>query len=251
MGSTIQLLVILGFINMDDYKNYKLNKVVDSIKTPQSYRIEEPSPIEEAKDEKLAFKKIQRELKQKYPSFDELNVEFGKGELDPFLLKISKIESDLGKNMNHKTIDKGIHKGDTAIGRYGLMPNTVDDIISNYNNRQSALRYKLGRDYADPELEALKNMSKDEYNQYLLENPQTETRLARYLALMLQHRMQNDPRRMAYGWHQGSSYRKRDISDQSLDDNFYVNRFDSYADLVNSDPRFNPDLQNQEIDPLD
>jgi hypothetical protein len=45
-----------------------------------------------------------------------------------FLKAMSMLESSGGKNLNHKTIQHGIHAGDAATGQYGLMPNTIDEM---------------------------------------------------------------------------------------------------------------------------
>ena len=47
-----------------------------------------------------------------------------------FLKNISQIESRGGEDMNHPEIKSGIHKGTKAIGRYGLMPNTVGEVLN-------------------------------------------------------------------------------------------------------------------------
>lgn len=44
-----------------------------------------------------------------------------------FLQNIAKIESSNGRDMDHRVISSGIHAGDSAIGKYGLMPNTIDE----------------------------------------------------------------------------------------------------------------------------
>jgi hypothetical protein len=45
--------------------------------------------------------------------------------LDKFLSIIRFLESSDGKNIKHRMILSGIHKGTAAIGDYGLMPNTI------------------------------------------------------------------------------------------------------------------------------
>lgn len=43
---------------------------------------------------------------------------------------IRMIESSGNTNTNHPIIPSGIHEGDSAIGQYALMPNTVDYILN-------------------------------------------------------------------------------------------------------------------------
>ena len=52
-------------------------------------------------------------------------------DVDKFLDTTSGIESSFGRNKQHKQLQHGMHKGMSAIGSFGLMPNTVDDIIKN------------------------------------------------------------------------------------------------------------------------
>lgn len=47
----------------------------------------------------------------------------------PLLGAIGQIESSGGKNLNHKTMDGGIHKGMTAGGMFGMMPHSAAFIL--------------------------------------------------------------------------------------------------------------------------
>jgi hypothetical protein len=49
-----------------------------------------------------------------------------------FLKNIMDIESSGGKDVDHRIITSGIHKGDAAQGKYGLMPNTIEELKSRY-----------------------------------------------------------------------------------------------------------------------
>lgn len=48
-----------------------------------------------------------------------------------FLKIIGKLESNNGKNTQHAPAEYGVSKGDTAIGTYGLMPKTIEDLKKN------------------------------------------------------------------------------------------------------------------------
>lgn len=48
-----------------------------------------------------------------------------------FLKIIGKMESNNGKNTNHSPAEYGVSKGDTAVGKYGLMPKTIQDLKEN------------------------------------------------------------------------------------------------------------------------
>ena len=53
-----------------------------------------------------------------------------KRQIDNFLEAIAGVESSGGVNFNHPTIKTGIHKGQRAAGTYGLMPNTVKEVVN-------------------------------------------------------------------------------------------------------------------------
>lgn len=53
-------------------------------------------------------------------------------QLKDFLQKISMLESSGGQNTNHRTIASGPQAGDTAIGNYGLMPNSMEELSHIY-----------------------------------------------------------------------------------------------------------------------
>ena len=48
-----------------------------------------------------------------------------------FLKIIGKMESNDGKDTDHSPAKYGVSKGDTAIGKYGLMPKTIEDLKEN------------------------------------------------------------------------------------------------------------------------
>lgn len=65
-----------------------------------------------------------------------------------FLDAIKQVESSGGKNLNHPVIESGIHAGQSAIGSYGLMPNTIKEIKKRFpasveTNNEDILARKL------------------------------------------------------------------------------------------------------------
>lgn len=109
-----------------------------------------------------------------------------------FLKAISMNESSGGKNMNHRTMNSGMHKGDTAHGMYGLMPNTARDIAGRLPRNHS-----LNRTY--------KNMPNDQIGPSLKANPGHEKELATHMATRLHGKFGGDESKMAYSWLNGSS----------------------------------------------
>lgn len=49
-----------------------------------------------------------------------------------FLYYISQLESSGGQNTDHPVMESGIHKGDSAQGKYGVMPKTMDELKKRY-----------------------------------------------------------------------------------------------------------------------
>lgn len=55
-----------------------------------------------------------------------------KEDIARFLHYISQLESSGGKNTDHPVMKSGIHAGDQAIGEYGLMPKTKEELGKRY-----------------------------------------------------------------------------------------------------------------------
>lgn len=141
-----------------------------------------------------------------------------------FLDPIGQIESSGGKNFNHRLMTSGPHKGHRAIGTYGLMPNTVDEIINRMTEDGTIT----------DEIAALKNMSPEEKKRVIEENPNYENRLARYLAGRVLDR-QHDPEKAAYSWIQGHNLTPQEIDAKNYKDHDYVkkfNRFRGVEDMI-------------------
>lgn len=49
--------------------------------------------------------------------------------LKAMLEAIAQNESSGGENMQHKMVTSGVNSGDTAIGKYGMMPNTIRETL--------------------------------------------------------------------------------------------------------------------------
>lgn len=53
-------------------------------------------------------------------------------QIQDFLKKIAMLESSGGRNTNHKEVESGPQSGETAIGAYGLMPHTIEELAKRY-----------------------------------------------------------------------------------------------------------------------
>ena len=166
-----------------------------------------PAPSEQEKQEFLKQYKME-------PSTDiarSIASEQGGMPVSKFLKVIAQIESSGGKNTKHKTIRSGMHKGHAAIGKYGLMPNTVDDIINRIPDAPEHIR-------------AIKNMSPQKKKQFLESNPQYEDYLATQLANNLAKKFKS-PTKAAYAWNQGHNIDPEKITPQALAQKDYSRKF--------------------------
>ena len=119
--------------------------------------------------------------------------------LKKFLEKISQIESAGGRNLAHKEMDHGMHKGTAAVGNYGLMPLTAKD-----------------------QTDELSGLSPEQVQAKLAEEPELAQRLSETLASKLLNK--NTEEQSAYKWLNGQ-YSKP--SPEELKKSSYVRKFKS------------------------
>lgn len=131
-----------------------------------------------------------------------------------FLEAIKAIESSGGQNTNHKEIKSGIHKGHRAIGSYGFMPNTVDELIS---SEEIELPLELQKD--------LKKMSPERKKRFIEQNQSVEDELANVMARKLSKQYAGDKSKMAYAWNQGHNIPSDDPRFEKAQDHDYVKKF--------------------------
>lgn len=138
-----------------------------------------------------------------------------KQKIDAFLRKIAMIESSGGKNFDHAEIPAGMHKGHRAIGSYGLMPNTVKEVIN---------RMRLEGNL-NPQLKELQALEADQMKQTIEQNPQYEREMAEYLANRVLNRQGGDELKAAYSWEQGHNLTPDKIEQRNYKDADYVKKF--------------------------
>lgn len=126
-----------------------------------------------------------------------------------------QLESSGGTDIPNKQIQSGIQAGSTAIGRYGLMPNTVKELV----NRRRI------RGTSTPELQDLANMPPDQMKKYIEANPGLEDDLANELATKVITRQQGDPEKAAYSWNMGDNLKPEDITKDDLNSSSYIQKF--------------------------
>lgn len=142
---------------------------------------------------------------------------------EEFLQKIAQIESSGGKNLNHREIASGIHEGDRAIGPYGLMPNTIEEVL----NRDKLNKTK------NPDLKDYYDMPKEDYNSNLNENFSAQDKIAKELAQRVLQKSGNDEDKAAYMWNQGHNKDPNQITPEMLDNAQYVQKFRNLKNLLN------------------
>lgn len=123
------------------------------------------------------------------------------------------IESSGGKNFNHKKVESGIQEGQEGIGKYGLMNNTVQELIN---------RERRGMAPHQEEYYTLKGKSPEEVKSILENSPKSEDIFANQLTNKIGL---EDPDKAAYMWNMGHNLNKSNISDEQLDKSPYVDKF--------------------------
>lgn len=203
-----------------DFKGF-----VDKLK---GYVAQEDEPVEpeiqpqEQEVEDLRFKKLSQKMRE--PTKSDFYAPDGEHPEDKYLKHIAMLESSDGKDTDHRKIQSGLHEGDAAMGKYGIMPKTARDISAMFSNKHSDLRKKLGENYYDPEVESLQKMEDSEIKKKLAENPEFERRLARYFATRL-NSMEGDDIDKTYRWKYGQNLKKKDIDPTKRDSNEYIVRY--------------------------
>lgn len=142
---------------------------------------------------------------------------FGNRKEDAFLWNIKQIESSNGTNTNHQVMQSGIHRGQSAVGKWALMPKTILDLAARLK--------KLGR--SNEEIDHLSTLQPAAMKAYLESRPDVELGLARFMARHLLQRHRGDERRAAYSWLHGHNLHSTDISEEDLGHD-YVKRYASF-----------------------
>lgn len=139
---------------------------------------------------------------------------------DRFLKTIGMIESSGGKNFSHPMIHSGMHKGQRAAGTYGLMPNTVNEILDRMR-QEGAL---------SPELQSLQELGPRRVKEEIERNPELEQQLADRLAQHVLDKQGEDEEKAAYSWFQGHNLSPEEIEKRKYQEHDYVKKYKKYRD---------------------
>ena len=148
-----------------------------------------------------------------------------------FLKAISLNESSGGQNLNHPTMNSGIHKGDSAVGKYGLMPNTIKETVGRMGRS-----HPLNKKYASMD----NSKMADEINQ----NPEHEKEITTHLANRLHDKFAGDTNKMAYAWNQGHNLTSDHFENEHKDykNHDYVKKFNENSSNLEKNPKLNRQL---------
>ena len=128
---------------------------------------------------------------------------------DNFLNAISQVESSGGQNTNHPVVQGGIQDGQQAIGSYGLMPNTIQE-LSNRARLNNTLTPDMAAASRDPA------------------SVKTNPALAQQYANQLADKVLNkfpDQNMAAYAWNHGHNLSPQEVQDRDYMNDPYVQKF--------------------------
>lgn len=141
--------------------------------------------------------------------------DFGDKPEDRFLWSIMQLESSGGRNTRHRTIKTGLHAGKHAMGRWGLMPDTVKEITSRAQ--------KAGK--SSGALDALASMDHKQMDKFFRQNPTVELTIARKLAQHVLRRQGYNPEKAAYAWNHGHNLLHDELPSEDVHESDYVKKF--------------------------
>jgi len=133
------------------------------------------------------------------------------------LSSIAQVESSKGKNTQYPAVG-GIHHGESAVGKYGLMPNTIRETI--HMNRDLSAKHK----------KAL-NLKGDDMRRYIQDNPGLDDAIAQKHLQRLEHHFGQNTSKIGYAWFEGirGTY-NADKNKKDIENHWHVKRIkDAYS----------------------
>jgi hypothetical protein len=203
---------------------------------PQPKSEREKSPIYQRAQERLRQRKpssglsdeeqIKQSREQARQEGQEIYNKYGKNsrnsKINDFLKTISMNESSGGKNLNHKQMKSGMHRGDSAVGQYGLMPNTIKEMAN-----------RMGKD--NP-MSMYGKMDNQAISDSIKKNPEHENEIAKFMANHLHDKFGGDENKMSYSWFQGHNLTNDhfDTSHKNYMNHDYVKKYNKHKSQIDS-----------------
>ena len=127
---------------------------------------------------------------------------------------IAAVESNHGTMLEHETTPSG----ERAFGKYGLMPNTIQETI------------KLNKDLRQKYGKAAK-LSGDDLHRFMKDNPGLEDQIAEKHVARLEHHFGQNPTAIGYGWLNGiSGTYKAQKANKDIESHWHVKKIlDNYG----------------------
>lgn len=132
---------------------------------------------------------------------------------EDFKRRISGVESNFGKNLNHPLVETGLQAGDRAIGKYAMMPNTIQEFAGRMGNSELA------------------GIPKELYQDYFQKNPKAYDQIADYGMNFVLDKF-HDPESAAYAWNQGHNLDPSTITPYKLAKSDYIRKFRNIKDRL-------------------
>jgi len=141
-------------------------------------------------------------------------------DVESFKKLMGMLESTNNDNVVHRTVASGPQAGTTAIGKYGQMPNTIENLASR----------NVRDDMATPTDQLLKGASPDQITQIMKDNPAKQQEYATQLAQDVLEKTDNDVPASAAGWLYGHNLSANGMRDKLKQDPEYKDRINSAMD---------------------
>lgn len=145
-----------------------------------------------------------------------------RSKLQRFLEKIGQLESSGGKNVAHRRMAGGLHEGEAAMGKYGIMPKTTEEFV---NRRR--MRGQFGPDEA-----IMAQMSPEQLTEFLAQNKRVEENLAQDIGEHVLKRAGGDEEKAAYMWNMGHNLKSKRITPEKLEESDYIRKFRRLKELM-------------------
>lgn len=141
-----------------------------------------------------------------------------------FKKTLRMVETSGGKNLAHSPVKKGVNKGDTAGGEWGILPNSLKMYINQAKNRNMPV---------DPRLEELALLPNDQITKRLNEDREIDNIAANLGQSIILDQADYDEGKAAYSWNHGNI---RDFNNmpEGYMDNSYTQKY--FNNLQEPDP---------------